>query len=699
MVQIDIDAPCGASHAEVVALFASNEIEFEFAADNDPGQVLAMLLPAHQLTKAQALLDGLGSEPSAQPQATCDERCRLVVRLSRDRHLRQPDFRYSAGRPGPVLLADHLADQDSLIDANELNHMASQVMDLYYALLQGDARQVDDDVHAWFYAPTEQRVIVPWKAAVGGSPEERAQRVYRGWSACRDRLDRATSKPTKHVYPPEQQQLLLRTVRERLLREVASLPGVRRIHLMGACLRGDMGRYTFPFVHGRQVRAGSSIDVLIEIDPAREQELPASWTLYMGAAPNNGCAIHHLGEIPLLEGIAKWQAAYPAIPFKQHLIEAYVFLPSRCDAARKDAFLAEFQAQLLYDRDSAATQQAEAKGLAAQLEAQYPLHQARVERLDVASGNRIYRVAAEGHPLILKITLDAGTYDRRHLDQHVRYEAALIEQLRARGVATPGVFPARQGLTARIGDHEAILFEAFDGEVCETLEYPVEAAARALAELHQVQSKRPIVLPCRFRYEDLCDIWLPHFERSWRSPQLPAELAAACETLAPIAARFASAEARAALFARSLRLHCHGDVKPRNMFRRADGKVSLFDFDNALLAPRLSDAVDGAIAFALAEQHVDHADFARCTAFLAAYRTHAQLGAEELADLPAWLRFGALVQFTREITTWISSREDIRRRRALLISDFVAGLPALASCASPSGVAPAHASVPVANSA
>ena len=135
------------------------------------------------------------------------------------------------------------------------------------------------------------------------------------------------------------------------------------------------------------------------------------------------------------------------------------------------------------------------------------------------------------------------------------------------------------------------------------------------------------------------------------------------------------------------------------MFQQADGTVALFDFDNALFAPRLSDAVDGAIAFALAEQHIDHADFARCTAFLAAYRAHGELGAEELADLPAWLRFGALVQFTREITTWVSSREEIRRRRALLIADFVATLPSLANSAYPSPAALAHVPVPAATSA
>ncbi|MDE3009774.1 MAG: hypothetical protein KGI67_02695 [Pseudomonadota bacterium] len=674
---LDIDGPYAASYDEVVALLLANDIDFGFAQGNAPGKALALRVPPYHLAKVQAILKAIGFAPDGAAAGLLLRGPRLAVSLVEDRQKAAADYAQQRARRATVRLADYLASQGPAMDPNELNHMGCQVMDLHFALRKGEARPVDDDLQAWFYSPAEQRVIFPWRAPDGTAPAARAQAVYRRWFDLLDSLQLGFVKPRKQVYPAEQQQALIASMHQHVRDTVASLKAVTRIHLMGSALRGDMGRYEVPFVYRRLVKAGSDIDMLIEIDPACEADLPASWSCYMEKASNNGCAVYHLGELPLPDGLGAWAESWPSIDFTQHLLEAYVFLPSRCDPAERDAFLKSFNACQVYERSAPPDEEG---AIAAALAKHYAMPAPRVTRMLEPTGNRVYAVANGDQALVLKLSLDAGTYSRRRLGEHARYEAALIEALRARGIRTPAVIPARVGLTAAIEGHEAILFERFEGTVCETLDYPIDAAAAALAKMHCVQLGAPLALSEAFPYEDLCAIWLPYFERSRQTAGLPEDLVAACAALAPIAAHYADPAALAALIGTEVRLHCHGDVKPRNVVVHADGEVSLFDFDNALFAPRLSDVVDGSISFALAEQHIEQVDFARCRAFIDAYRRHAALAAAEEARLPEWLRFGCLLQFTRELTTWVMRHDDLRRRRALAIAAFIAEG---AQCATP----------------
>ncbi len=313
--------------------------------------------------------------------------------------------------------------------------------------------------------------------------------------------------------------------------------------------------------------------------------------------------------------------------------------------------------------------------LVEQVTGRFGLPQAEVIVLNEPSGNRLYEVRTSGRRFVLKMTCTSGTYHRSLIPDHVRYEAALVVALRERAIPTPALHKSLQGLTASIDGHEAILFEYFDGCVCETLDYPIDQAAAALARIHQVQLEAPLDLPVQFTYEGLCKIWLPYFGRSRQSKDLPPELADACTLFTVSAAHFANPDIRSALLGRSPHVHCHGDVKPRNLIQHTDGSVAWFDFDNALYAPRIVDVIDGGVTFALAEQHIRYADFNRCDAFLNAYRQHGALTVSESADLDDWLQLGCLLHFTRELTTWVYTKDEIRRKRALAIANYVKKLP------------------------
>ncbi len=674
---IDMDGPYAASYEEVVALFEANDVDFTLAVGNVPGEVFAALLPQHHVAKAQAILTSIGftTDPNAKDRVYQGKR--LKVRLAVDARRKAEDYANVRAHRGTVRLLDYLMERGPAIDANELNRMGCQVLDLYYALLQGQNRPIEDDVESWFYNVAEQRVVFPWRQPGAASGAARAQAIYQQWYHCLDSLRLGFTKPVKRVYPKPQQQQLLQRMRDWLTKELTTRPAVQRIHLMGSSLRGDMGRYDIPFVYRRHVKVGSDIDMLIEIDPEQEKALPNSWKLYMERASNNTCAVYHLGELAMAEGISDWQALFPSIPFTAHLLEAYVFLPSRCDAARKDAFLKEFHAEVFYDRDANVMAAGGQPHLIRQIEEAYGFDAARVDTLKEASGNRLYRVAAGATTGILKITLDAGTYSRRKLAEHARYEACLILALQARGISTPGVIASRTGLTATIDGYQAILFECFTGDVCDTLEYPTAKAATALAQLHRVQQVPPLGLTEEFAYDDFCAIWMPYFRRSYQTPDLPKALADACASMATAAAYFDDPDVRSGLLARSQPVHCHGDVKPRNVIQHVDGSVAFFDFDNALFAPRLTDAIDGGITFSLAEQHIDRIDFQRFDVFLAAYRQAITLTAAEEEDLPQWIQLCTLLQFIRELTTWTISKDGMRLRRAVAIAHFAASLPSL----------------------
>ena len=555
---------------------------------------------------------------------------------------------------------------------NELNHIKCQVLDFYAGIKSGQIRNFEADPQLWLYAPANNQVIFPYKTLTK-IEKPRLEQLYQAWGSLLSSLKLGFVKPDKEIFSPPEQNALQQQVTETLRKEVASVIAVDRILIMGSASRQAMGRYLTPFVHGKLAKLGSDVDILIEINPDREDDIPDSWHLITPSASNH-CAVYHLGQIPLAGGAGEWQAVFPHMEFTHHLLDAYVYFPSRKHQEDKDNFLHKFGAKVFYDRarDGSVSRGKDEEELAILIEQLYPLEQVMVEKMTVSTQNELYRVATKNKNYILKLFKVSGNYNRNRITEHTEYEVKLINQLQERDVPTAGVVPMREGTVARISGFPALLFERLPGTVCGRPEYPMEKIGAALAKIHHVQMEHPLDLPKSFSFEDICNIWLPTFQDYGLKQSHSAPVAEAFAKLAPIAHMHKRPKDRAALLSRCISVHNHGDVTPKNVIIDSAGDVKFFDFNNAFFGPRLADILDGAFEFSLAEKYIDAANFARFDDFIKHYTRHYPLTSPEYKDLPLWIGLMGVIKFTKEIRVLLDSESDgLRMRRALAIAEFV----------------------------
>ncbi|MBF0180992.1 MAG: phosphotransferase [Magnetococcales bacterium] len=671
---VDPDAPCASIYSEVMELLEANDLDCQLDAGNRPDEVLALSVAAYHLPKVREIFKLIGF--TAEPGAVGVTRylgSRLTVTVRADPRTAPRDYRRWRGLSRTERLADFLARQGTGMDVNLLNRIKCQVLDLYYALRDHHPAPVETDPLGWLYVPDSGRVIFPHDGAGRAGPDE-ARVLYKAWSALLDRLGLSFIKPGKVVYEARDQEEILRQVAASLRTVVAACPAVERIHLMGSALRREMGCYLAPFVHGPQAKLGSDIDILVEIHPEREKEIPSEWRL-VNPDSSSGCAVYHITRIPLLRDTGEWSARHPNLPFTHHLVDAYLFFPSQGKDAQKEAFLRKFGALLFYDRvrDGEVKPCEPVTNMGERITELYTgFAGASVQSMRVATENLLYRVTATDKDAILKCFKVAGNYQSARVAEHARYEARFITALVARGVATAGVIPAIDGDVVTVEGLPALLYDRIDGEPQSRPEYPLDRICPALATIHRVQEQAPLDAPQSFLFEGTCLIWLPYFDIYRRDPALPANLIPTFDRLAPLAAPCLDPAWRQALFATSPALHCHGDVTPKNVIIDAAGTVRFFDFNNGFFGPRMIDVLDGGIEFSLADKYVDQADFARFDAFLTHYAAHFPFTAAERERLSDWLRLLGIVKFTKEIRVLLQRpREALRRKRALAIAGFL----------------------------
>lgn len=668
---LDVDGPYAETYDEVLELLESNDVDFMLGTGNVPGEKLAIVVAQHHMPKIRDIFAYIGFSQEAEGEERRYTGSRLMVIARPDKQRGALDYKRLRGYNEVGRLADYLSRQGAGIDANELNRLKCQVLDLYSSLKSGQALNVETDPQLWLYSPGNGQVIFPYSPTPRGKND--AEALYKDWSALLASLQMTFVKPSKEIFPAAEQATLREKVDDTLRREVAAFGAVSKIYLMGSALRGDMGSYHAPFIHGKLAKLGSDIDILVEIDPAREHDIPAHWHL-INPESSNRCAVYHVSQIPLAGKPSEWPARHPHVEFIQHLVDAYVFFPSHGFVAEKDAFLKKFGARLFYDRDrdGALYRGAEEQRIAARLAELHGFSQVAVEKMKVSTENALYKVFVDQHDYILKLFKVSGNYHRSRVAEHTVYEERLVAQLKERGVATAGVIHAPAGSDAGIEGHPALLFERIPGLVQQRPEYPLESIGAALARIHGTQLERPLALEAKFLFDELCMIWLPLFEEYLGKNDLEPEIALAFDKLAPLARRCFPGENRAALFARSPAVHCHGDVTPKNVIVAADGNATFFDFNNAIYGPRLADVVDGAFEFSLAEKYIHLADFARFDAFVSNYAAHGILTAEEREDITDWMQLLGVIKFTKEIRVLLERpKENLRRKRALAIADFV----------------------------
>ncbi|GAB6043518.1 phosphotransferase enzyme family protein [Endothiovibrio diazotrophicus] len=672
---LDVDGPYAASYDEVLALLEANEVDFRLDAGDAPGEKLAIRVAGHHLPKIRDIFNYIGFAREGAGELRRYRGERLVVEARPDSGLDALDYRRRRGLNQVGLLVDYLARRQGRIDVNEINRIKVQVLELYFALDGGERLNVETDPELWLYAPANRQVIFPFSPVARGGRAE-ADRLYRSWSNRLKGFDMGFVKPVKEPFPAAVQETLQRQVEEALRREVAAYGAVERIHVMGSGIRGDMGRYQAPFIHGKLAKLGSDVDILVEIDPAREGEIPGHWKLHLPEASNH-CSVYHVGEVPLAGEAGDWAECHPHVPFIDHLLDAYVYLPSTGYREEIDAFLKKFGARCFYDRarDGVLYRGEEEGRIARLLGERFALPAPAVEPMRVSTENALYRVFTHDAAYVLKLFKVSGNYHRTRVAEHTDYEARLVTQLKGRGIPTAGVVPASDGGEVTVEGFSALLFERIPGAVEQRPEYPLEAVGPALAAIHRVQLERPLDLPTGFSFDDTCMIWLPQFQNYLAERDHPADIAEAFRRLAPLAEPLYPGEQRAQLFARSPAVHCHGDVTPKNVIVGSDGVARFFDFNNAFFGARMADLMDGGFEFSLAEKYVHLADFRRFDAFVAAYEQGAPLSAEERADLPRWIALMGVIKFAKEVRVIrdpaLKRQHSLRTKRALAIAGFL----------------------------
>ena len=669
---LDVDGPYAATYDEVLELLETNDVDFMLGAGNVPGEVLAIAVAQHHIPKIRDIFDYIGftQETHGADRHYLGPQLKVVAKA--DKQHSALDYRRIRGYNQTGRLVDFLSRNGAGLDPNELNLIKCQVLDLYFALNSGKKLNVETNHQLWLYAPANKQVIFPYSVTAQGGKND-AETLYKAWSGLLAQLQMGFVKPTKEAFSAAEQSVLQQQVTESLRREVAAFIAVDKVYLMGSALRADMGRYQAPFIHGKMAKLGSDVDILVEINPAREADIPGHWHLINPEASNH-CAVYHVAQIPIAGGAGEWAERHPHMEFTQHLIDAYVFLPSHGFQDEKDAFLRKFGAKLFYDRDrdGIISRGGEEERIAGRLKELHSFPQVMVEKMKVSTENAIYKVFAGERDYILKLFKVSGNYNRMRIAEHTAYEEKLITQLKARGIATAGVIPASQEGDTTIEGFSALLFERIPGAVQQRPEYPMDRICPALAKIHLVQMERPLDLAGDFTFDQICMIWLPQFHIYLGNPALSPEIAQAFAGLASLVERCNPGEYRAPLYERSPAVHNHGDVTPKNVIVGEHGEACFFDFNNAFYGPRMADVVDGAFEFSLAEKYIHLADFARFDAFITHYATENSLSAEEREDLPKWIELMGVIKFTKEIRVLLERpKENLRKQRALAIAKFI----------------------------
>lgn len=669
---IDVDSPNAETYEEVLALLTANDIDFLLDFGSVPDEILAIAVARHHLNKVREIFSLIGFTREEQKDQICYQGARLRVLVKRDADRSALDYRRMRGYQKTERLVDFLYRNGINIDPNELNRIKCQVLDLYTALNAGQKLNVDTDLQSWLYLPANQQVIFPYSVQAQGGKESAAP-LLKSWNQLLVNLHLWFIKPRKIRFSNAEQQTLKTQVTEVIQRQVATAAAVDKIFLMGSALRDDMGYYQVPFVHGPHVKLGSDVDILVEINPARETDIPPHWQLINNTCSNH-CAIYHIAEIPMARGATEWAQAHPNLRLIPHLVDGYIFFPSRGHDEEKEAFLKKFGARLIYDRhrDGVVAQEGEEGKIARRIAETYALSQIIVEKMKVSTDNALYKVFAGEQDYILKLFKVAGNYHHNRVAEHTAYEEKLITQLAVRGVLTATTIPASPGADSAMEGFSALLFQRLHGEVQSRPEYPLEKICPALAKIHRVQMESPLDLQTRFSFEDLCNIWLPCFESYRTNPILGADITTLFDGLAPIAKQCSEASYRKELSESSIAVHNHGDVKPKNVIIDQQGNACFFDFNNAYHGPRMADIINGCFEFSLAEKYIHLADFARFDVFYTHYSASAPLTEQETNQLTRWIELCGLIAFIKEIRVFLETpAEELRRKRAMAIAGFV----------------------------
>jgi Ser/Thr protein kinase RdoA (MazF antagonist) len=665
-----VDGPYAATPHEIDELLEANHVHYTWKDPNGPSMIESQqygqfIVARYHELKIRGIFTGIGMTREMKEKVHRYSKEGLVLDITySDNTALFADKMQSQENP-MIGLTEYLARERPL-DPDLLNAIKARVLDTFSFVRKAEKTPtINLDYRSWIYDTVKGDVVFPFSAA----PLEAEPKVlYRQWNKFLAELDMYFVKPSKVLSSSYTQKNLKKKIYDRVKSEVADVEAVSKVYIMGSVLRAEMGNYTQPFIHSEWAKMGSDADILIEIDEGVEVEIPEAWN-YVNFSPTKKCDIYHIGEIDAHDKFSL-QERYPNIDFFDHLLDAYLYFPSRGDKKFKDEFLQKFKAELIYDRDNGGGYPELHKTLNTEFEGELK----GLKRMDVTTDNDLYEFKLDGKPNVLKIYKVSGNYESDLLVEHTKYEATVIRAVEKRGIETASVIMTKDKKSVlEFDDGPGMVFAKLEGKGGREPDFPINEAALALAEYHMAQKKRPLKLETDFSFEEVFDMWHPEYHRFEEKYSHDEDIKSYFTKLEPIFDDLQKIFDNLAKKKGLLLLHNHGDMTPRNVIVN-EGKGYLFDFQNAFFGPRIFDLIDAAIEFSFGTKNPDFTDFSRYQQFVDAYAKDGKLTGAEQKAMEDVLKIHGIIKFVKEVRMIEGSKNlnNLRRRRAMDLGDFLA---------------------------
>ncbi len=537
-----------------------------------------------------------------------------------------------------VPLAEYLGANARNFSPREINLLKLQVFDFYeYARCNNLGERFEFEHTKLLFDTASDRVIFPARNAP--APID-LDREWMNFDRFLNGHGIGFVKPMKIPYGEEKLKRLDVAFREYVREHVGRYPCVAKVHLLNPIewkkTGSRTGRYDVPFLHIAWAKLGSDFDILIELD--ERYPVPETWDrkFFWKVC---GCDYYHLGEVDFpIDN--PWQEQFPNIPFRHHLVEAYLFFPSRMDVTVKDRYLGGFPArEVLYEKSDITTD------LPAFVEQHYGVSIETLTPLKGVSFNEVFRASTAGGEYIVKVMKGAEFTppSEGHRGTHLRYECALLEALAHAGA--PVIIPRRAldgSLCQPFGKFHCMLLDYVHAVNPARLERGhVAAAGHMLAQVHRALLPE-VATTEAYRFTESLDFWLADCAKLPLRFSDDPEFHARFSELQPgiVAARERIESDRNIPW-----VHCHGDVTPRNVMF-VDGQAILYDFQAAHFAPRIADVAEAALEFAFVDQE-SRIDRTLCDAFVAAAEEIHPLSKAERRLLPSMMFLHAAIKLGR----------------------------------------------------
>jgi len=662
--EIDTEKSYAAKFDEIVELLYANDLHFMLVGNKqsteiDKGKKEILVADYHE-PKLLTIFDKIGLKRLKKNHYQTEHGLSIFVQPQSYQEILAMN---PEGFTQPqIYLIDFLANNK--INNDLLNQILCQVLNKFNEVKQ-NTLPINLDFQSWRYKSFDKEVVFP-KAEIA---QINTVHAYRNWTDFLKQQDLYFKKPSKIVFEKKHQEELYNQITDRLIENLIPIRAVTKIYIMGSAARMELGYYKQPFVHGNQAKLGSDIDLLIEIDEQYKNSLPRQWR-YINQSTTNLCDIYHIDEIELKDP-STFHIKYPYINLIDHLFDAYVYFPSNGNELEKEAFLAKFKAKLIYSRSPTKTE----NKLHQLIKDSYGEEAKNIARLNVATENELYRFQLDNELWVLKLHKVAGNYSSSRLEEHVQYEADILNKLQDRNIVLPRTLKSSTNEDyIMIEANVAMVYSYLQGKLYTypDPDYPIFAAASALASFHNAQIERDLNIATGFSFDHIFNMWYPQFFRYAKEIKGDKELSEIYKKLEisykNLKAIYMGLKNNKAL----IWLHNHGDLNPRN-FIFSEQQSGLFDFQNAFYGPRLFDLVDASIEFCFGGKYVERDDFSRFVQFKSSYIETSKLNEEEELVFDDVVNTLGIIKFIKEVRMIKGAQQEdnLRRLRAMALGQFL----------------------------